>query len=47
VGLPAVPESGPDGLAYRITGRRLLNRFAELVGDPPPTVPHTAWPYRR
>ncbi|WP_018252544.1 hypothetical protein [Salinispora mooreana] len=46
VGLPAVPEPGPDGLAYRITGRRLLNRFAELVGDPPSTVPRTAWPDR-
>lgn len=46
VGLPAVPESGPDGLAYRITGRRLLNRFAELVGDPPPAVPPVAWPDR-
>lgn len=46
VGLPAVPEPGPDGLAYRITGRRLLNRFAELVGDPPPAVPRVAWPYR-
>ncbi|WP_027660606.1 hypothetical protein [Salinispora fenicalii] len=46
VGLPAVPEPGPDGPAYRITGRRLLNRFAELVGDPPPTVPRAAWPHR-
>ncbi|WP_019869567.1 hypothetical protein [Salinispora oceanensis] len=46
VGLPASPEPGPDGLAYRFTGRQLLNRFAELVGDPPPTVPQVAWPYR-
>ncbi|GIM87050.1 hypothetical protein [Salinispora arenicola] len=46
VGLPAVPEPAPDGPAYRISGRRPLNRFAELVGDPPPTVPPAAWPRR-
>jgi hypothetical protein len=32
------------GPAYRITGRRRLARLAELVGDPPPTVPSDSWP---
>ncbi|MFG3709449.1 hypothetical protein [Micromonospora sp. NPDC047730] len=32
------------GPAYRITGRRRLARLAELVGDPPPAAPPTAWP---
>jgi hypothetical protein len=33
------------GPAYRITGRRRLARLAELVGDPPPTVPPDTWPF--
>lgn len=37
---------GEGGPAYRITGRRRLARLAELVGDPPPTAPATAWPAR-
>ncbi|MEH1098181.1 hypothetical protein V6V16_03245 [Micromonospora sp. CPCC 205561] len=36
-------EGGP---AYRVTGRRRLARFAELVGDPPPAAPAAAWPAR-
>ncbi|GGM12121.1 MULTISPECIES: hypothetical protein [Micromonospora] len=47
VGLPGIlldPAAG--GPAYRITGRRRLARLAELVGDPPPTVPGTHWPAR-
>jgi hypothetical protein len=30
--------------AYRITGRKRLARLAELVGDPPATVPPGTWP---
>lgn len=36
------PVGGPP--AYRITGRRRLERLAELVGPPPDTVPPGAWP---
>jgi len=35
------PASGP---ALRITGRRRLRRFGELIGDPLPVVPPTSWP---
>ncbi|MFF0149945.1 hypothetical protein [Micromonospora sp. NPDC005203] len=34
------------GPAYLITGRRRLDRLAELVGGPPPAAPATAWPIR-
>ncbi|MET8039533.1 hypothetical protein ABZU25_01565 [Micromonospora sp. NPDC005215] len=37
---------GAGGPAYRITGRRRLDRLAELVGGPPPTAPAAAWPIR-
>ncbi|HTR69213.1 MAG TPA: hypothetical protein VMH41_03175 [Mycobacteriales bacterium] len=33
-----------DGPAYRIVGRRRLGRLLELVGDPPPGLPDSAWP---
>ena len=44
-GLPAA-FVGPrgDGPAYRITGRRRLDRLAELVGDPPTGWPAADWP---
>jgi len=43
-GLPAA-QIGPraDGPAYRINGRRRLDRLRELVGDRPPGVPEAAW----
>ncbi|MFI9530877.1 hypothetical protein [Micromonospora rosaria] len=45
VGLPGVLlDAAAGGPAYRITGRRRVARLAELVGDPPPTVPSTHWP---
>ncbi|MEU7612356.1 hypothetical protein [Micromonospora sp. NPDC049204] len=34
------------GPAYLISGRRRLDRLAELVGGPPPTAPASAWPTR-
>ena len=45
IGLPAAllgPRAG--GPAYRVTGRRRLNRLAELVGDRPSPAPADAWP---
>jgi hypothetical protein len=36
------PRAG--GPAYRIVGRRRLNRLAEMVGDPPPEIPAGVWP---
>jgi hypothetical protein len=45
IGLPAAllgPRAG--GPAYRVTGRRRLNRLAELVGDRPSPAPVDAWP---
>lgn len=36
------PRAG--GPAYRIVGRRRLNRLAEMVGDPPPEIPGELWP---
>jgi len=44
-GLPAEllgPRAG--GPAYLVTGRRALDRLAELVGPAPPAVPPGAWP---
>jgi hypothetical protein len=41
LGFPAEAARGP---ALRITGRRRLRRFAELIGDPLPVVPPDAWP---
>jgi hypothetical protein len=44
-GIPGVLV-GPraDGPAYRIVGRRRLDRLVELVGEPPAGVPSIAWP---
>lgn len=44
-GLPAALV-GPrgDGPAYRFTGRRRLERLAELIGEPPSMVEPGAWP---
>ncbi len=39
------PADGPaGGLAVRITGRRRLERLAELVGERPAATPPGAWP---
>ncbi|WP_157545390.1 hypothetical protein [Hamadaea tsunoensis] len=38
---PAEPVRGP---ALRISGRRRIRRFAELIGEPLPAVPPDAWP---
>ncbi len=39
------PADGPaGGLAVRITGRRRLERLAELVGERPAAAPSGAWP---
>ncbi|HEX6968838.1 MAG TPA: hypothetical protein VF174_08540 [Micromonosporaceae bacterium] len=47
IGLPAelVGRRG-GGPAYRITGRRRLDRLAELVGERPPAAPVGHWPSR-
>ncbi|WNM41543.1 hypothetical protein RMN56_09460 [Micromonospora halotolerans] len=48
VGLPAAfVEADEGGPAYRITGRRRVNRLAELVGDRPRAVPAAEWPETR
>ena len=47
VGLPSdIVGSSPrgSGPSIRITGKRRINRLAELIGDPPPVVPEGAWP---
>jgi hypothetical protein len=41
LGLPADTAKGP---ALRISGRRRLRRFAELIGDPLAAVPAESWP---
>jgi hypothetical protein len=41
LGLPAEAVKGP---ALRISGRRRLRRFAELIGEPLSSVPTGAWP---
>jgi hypothetical protein len=41
LGFPVEVSRGP---ALRITGRRRLRRFGELIGDPLPVVPPTSWP---
>jgi hypothetical protein len=33
-----------DGPAYRLVGSRRLARLADLVGEPPPGAPPSAWP---
>lgn len=33
-----------DGPAYRVSGRRRLQRLAEMLGDPPDGAPEEAWP---
>jgi hypothetical protein len=43
LGLP--PDPAPArGPALRISGRRRLRRFAELIGEPIVAVPEAAWP---
>jgi hypothetical protein len=48
LGLPSeiVRSAGPGGLgpALRVTGRRRLARFAEMIGDRPAAAPEDAWP---
>lgn len=41
LGFPVEAARGP---ALRISGRRRIRRFAELIGEPLPVVPLTAWP---
>jgi hypothetical protein len=45
-GLPSEIVTGTarsGGPALRITGRRRINRLAELIGDPPVAAPPDAW----
>jgi hypothetical protein len=47
VGLPSdiVGASGrANGGSLRISGRRRINRLAELIGDPPQSAPADGWP---
>jgi hypothetical protein len=43
-GLAATPGVRGGGPGLRVSGRRRLNRLAELVGGPPSEVPHSGWP---
>ncbi len=47
IGLPTevVRAAGPGGLgpALRVTSRRRIYRFAEIIGDPPAAAPTDAW----
>ena len=45
VGLPSTVLD-PALPAFRVTNRRDVTRLAELIGDPPPHTPPTAWPAR-
>jgi hypothetical protein len=47
IGLPSEIITGTarsGGPLLRITGRRRINRLAELIGDPPAAAPSDAWP---
>ncbi|HKD96996.1 MAG TPA: hypothetical protein VKB69_05265 [Micromonosporaceae bacterium] len=46
IGLPSdvVTDQRGSGQALRVSGRRRLNRFAEVVGEAPLQAPEGAWP---
>jgi hypothetical protein len=47
VGLPSDivgASSRAGGASLRVSGRRRVARLAELIGDPPPSVPAAEWP---
>lgn len=46
IGLPSEVVDGPlgSGPALRVSGRRRLNRLAEVVGEAPLQAPEGAWP---